>query len=255
MGNRQIASLGVAALLAVAVTGISGKANAGSVTYEIKYDTSVLVPGAGGLIDFYLDATNPTASQTPPTPASVSVRAYNPSTDGILSSTIPVSGNAMGDLTTPAGVTTDNSTAPNELQQRFSVASFFDVFVTLSGSEIGPGASGNWSGTVFTLSVFDSQPSGNYLYAQFSVNPNVDQNGNPIVDGTVGTATSGVLLPNGQNAVQIIQLAVPEPSSVVLLSLGMGAVIAIGRCTDAGRRLIVNDRRRRAGMSPRRPGR
>ena len=229
MSTRKIPLFVLAALLAVAVAGIPGQAHAGSITYEIKFDTSVLdftpTPAAMyGLIDISL---NPTYAQSP---ASVAVQAFNPSTDGTLvGAPFFYSGTAAGDLTTPAGVTADNSQVPNELQQNFAGKSFFDVFVTLSGSEIGPGASGNWSGTVFSISIFDTSPGGNYLSATLTVNPTVGPNG-PVVDGTVLPGT----YPPNTPYVQIIQLAVPEPSSVVLLSLGMGAVVAIGRWARCG---------------------
>ena len=133
----------------------------------------------------------------------------------------PVSGSATGDLTTPGGVTANNAAGPNELVQGFSVASFFDVFVTISGSEVGPGAVGPTTGTVFSVFVYDS--SGNSEAAQLTVNPNVDMNGNPIIDGKVGIMTTGP-------QVQVILAgSVPEPSSVVLMGLGIGAVVVIGR--------------------------
>ena len=213
MNIRQIVSFGLAALLAVAGIGISGQAHAGSVTYEILVDTSALAQGPGGLIDISLNPATPQPSPGGPT---VSAQVFNPITDGTLGVANTVYGTATGDLTTPGGVTANNSTAPNELTQAFTVASSFDVFVTLSGSEIGPGASGNFSGTVFQLSVFDSTVSGTYYYGQLVVNPN------GTVDGTVMPIPSA-------SQVQIIQLAIPEPSSLVLMSLGIGAVVAVGR--------------------------
>ena len=43
-------------------------------------------------------------------------------------------GTASGDLTTPGGVVENNSQFTyNDLNQNFTVGSFFDVFVTLSG--------------------------------------------------------------------------------------------------------------------------
>jgi hypothetical protein len=121
-------------------------------------------------------------------------------------------------LTTPGGVTTNNTTATNELSQDFAVNPFFDVFVTLSGPEIGPGAVGPWSGSVFNLSIFDW--AGDMESATLTVNPNVDTNGNPIVDGTIGIMTSGS---------QVQVLSVPEPSSAILLALGLGAIVAGAR--------------------------
>ncbi len=215
MSTRQIASRGLAMLLAVAGAVIASPAHADSVTYEMLVDTSSLTPGPGGYVDISL---NPTIAQSP---ATVSVQVFNPITDGTLGAANTVYGTATGDLTTPMGVTADNSATMNELRQNFAVASFFDVFITLSGPEIGPGATGPWSGTVFSLSIFDSEV--NFAGASLTVNPDMDRNGNPIVDGTVGISTTGP-------QVQVIELTpIPEPSSFVLMSLGTGAVVAVGR--------------------------
>ncbi len=151
MSTRQIASRGLAVLLAVAGAAIASPADAGSVSYEILVDTSGLSQGSGGYIDISL---NPTIAQSP---ATVAVQVFNPITDGTLGVANTVNGTATGDLTTPMGVTADNTATMNELTQSFSVSSFFDVFVTLSGPEIGTGATGPWSGTMFNLSIFDSQ--------------------------------------------------------------------------------------------------
>ncbi len=214
MNPRSIFATGLAALLAVVVGAHPLPARAGSITYEIQADTSGLTPGSGGLIDIQL---NPASPQSP---ATVSVDVFNPNTDGVLGPATPVSGNATGDLTAPAGVTADNTQGPNELTQGFSVASFFDVFVTLTGSEIGPGATGAFSGTAFALTIYDSQLNSEGV--TLTVNPNIDGNGNPIVDGTVGVAVSGP-------PVQVIVASVPEPSGAVLIGLGLGIVVAWGR--------------------------
>ena len=195
---------------------IQTRARAGSVTYEILADTSGLIPGSGGLIDISLNPAFPPASP------SVSAVVFNPMTDGTLGASTPISGTAAGDLTTPGGVTANNTQPANELIQNFSVGSFFDVFVTLSGSEIGPGAVGPASGTVFSLFVFDSGTGS--LGAQLTVNPNVDGNGNPIIDGTVGIMTSGP-----QVQVILVSGTVPEPTSVVLLGIGLIAVAGCSR--------------------------
>ncbi len=216
MNPRPIFATGLAALLAVVVVAHPQPARAGSITYEILADTSGLTPGSGGLIDIQL---NPAYSQSP---ATVSVDVFNPITDGMVVSgtATTVSGNATGDLTAPAGVTADNTQGPNELTQGFTVGSFFDVFVTLAGPEIGPGASGPFSGTAFALSIYDSQL--NSEGATLTVNPNIDGNGNPIVDGTVGITMSGP-------SVRVIVASVPEPSGAVLIGLGLGIVVAWGR--------------------------
>jgi hypothetical protein len=196
------------ALLADA--GLVGTAMAGSIAYEISFDTSGLIPGPGGLVDVSLGVSIPPASP------SVSVQVFNPTTDGVLGAATPIAGTAAGDLTTPGGVTANNTMAVNELSQNFTVGSFFDVFVTISGSEIGPGAVGPWSGSVFSLSLFDSGTG--MEAAVFTVNPHVDDSGNPIVDGTIGITSIGA-----------VEVAVPEPTSIVLLGLGLGAILAVRR--------------------------
>jgi PEP-CTERM motif len=212
MGASRVLSIGLATLLAVVGAGLTSPAHGGSLSFEILIDTSGLIPGPGGLVDIQL---NPAAAPSSPT---VSANVFDPITDGVLGPATPISGTAAGDLTTPAGVTMNNSAAMNELTQSFSVASFFDVFVTLSGSEVGPGASGMFTGTVFNLSIFDSGTG--LSFATLTVNPNVDMNGNPIVDGTIGIGTSGA---------NVVVTAIPEPSSVALLGLGLGAFGVVGR--------------------------
>ena len=154
-------------------------------TFEILVNTSGLAQGPGGLIDMQLSPAYPPGSP------SVSALVFNPTTDGTISSgaslSDPATGTAAGDLTTPAGVSMNN-TAFSEIGQDFTVASFFDVFVTISGTEIGPGAVGPFSGTVISLTVFDS--GSGMESTTFTVNPNIDGNGNPIIDGTIGYSTS-----------------------------------------------------------------
>jgi hypothetical protein len=207
----------------LAGAGFSSSAKAGSISYEILVDTSGLAQGAGGLIDVNLGVSFPPGSP------SVSVNVFGPLTNGTLGAVTPISGTAAGNLTSPGGVTANNTQSTNELTQDFTVKSFFDVFVTLSGSEIGPGAVGPFSGSVFNLSVFDSGVGDQG--ATLTANPKVDGSGNPIIDGTIGIVTTSA-------AVKVIPFTptVPEPSSIVLLSLALGAVIAVGRFRS--RRLV-----------------
>jgi PEP-CTERM motif len=216
MNDRRILAFAVATFLTSAGVGLWHPARAGSVSYEILVDTSQFIQGPGGLIDISL---NPSV---PPGSPSVSALVFNPLTDGTLGTATTISGTAAGDLTVPGGVTADNTQPANELTQNFSVGSIFDVFVTLSGSEIGSGAVGPVTGTVFSLQILDAQS--NLESAQLTVNPNVDGNGIPIIDGMVGIVTSGpqvVVIPLGG--------VVPEPASVVLLGIGLVAIAGCSR--------------------------
>jgi hypothetical protein len=207
----------VSLLLALALVMIllSPPAEAGSETFEILINTSSLAQGSGGLVDIQLSpAYAPLAS-------TVSARVFAPATDGTISPGAslldPAMGTATGDLNSPGGVVMNN-TAFSEIGQDFSVRSFLDVDVTLAGTEIGPGATGSFTGTVFTLTVFDSQTADAGLSAIFTVNPEVDSNGDPVVDGSIGVSTS-------DSTVSVIQAAsVPEPSSILLLGVALAAI-------------------------------
>ncbi len=213
MTARGLLAKGLAIALAVLCVEHPDRAHAGSVTYEILADTSGLAPGPNGSVDVLLTPDFPRA------PASISVDVFHPITDGTLGAATPLTGTAMGELTSPGGVTADNSATANELSQDFSVGSFFDVLVTLSGPEVGQGAIGPWSGTEFGLTLFDS--AGDLVGATLIINPNRDQHGNPIVDGTVEIDTTG--------PVRVILASVPEPSGIVLIGLGLAAIAGPGR--------------------------
>ena len=213
----RMTKLALAAVLAAAW--LSSPVRAGTMSYEVLINTSGLIQGPGtptspALIDMALSAT------TYPGSPSVSAVFYGPVTDGVISPGFdpvydPAMGTIAGDLTTPGGVTMNN-TAYSEGGQDFSINSFFDVFVTLSGSEIGPGAVGPLSGTVVSINIYDSG-SGSES-ATFTVNPN------SVVDGTIGA------VPSDANVTIIPQVSsVPEPSSVVLLGAGLIAVATVNR--------------------------
>ena len=221
------------------IAGFPSRRSAGSVTYKIKVDTTRPDAGVGRHISF---ASQPLTPQPPRTDRPCR-KVFNPITDGTLGTASTVDGNATGDLTTPMGVTANNSTCDDNSDQRlnqtFTVASFFDVFVTLLRFRIGPGATGNYSGT-----------SSNSPSSTRQVN-------SPFNDGQpVSTPTASVRISHNRPQVQKISSRDPQPSRAALLGLGLGS----GRRSHpipqaASGRLIVNPRRHRAGRHRRCPGR
>lgn len=217
MSLRRLATPALAALLAAALAGSPGPARAGSLSFEILFDntTDGLTLGPGG--ELVIDL-NPSMVPSSPT---VTAHLYGADPIGDVGAIDPANTTgSYGDLSTPPGVTLDNSTLTNQQAQFFTVTSFFDVFVTLSGPEIGPGATEPWTGTVLTFTLYDA--AGDTATATLTVNPNVNGSGQPIVDGTVGYQVQ----PAG---VVVTPLSVPEPSGMVLLGLGLGAVVVAGR--------------------------
>jgi hypothetical protein len=204
-----MASLALTTLLTILGAGVAAPVLAGSVAYEIKMDTSPpFVQGAGGFIEISTTAVHPPASPT------VSSRVFGVQTDGVLGAVLGSAGTATGDLRTADGVTADNTTDYSVLVQSFSVGTYFDAFVTLSGTEIGSGAAGSLSETTLLVSFFDSGANGEI--GGWLINPNGR------VDGTIFTGTS-------DPRVQIF--VVPEPSGLALLGLGLAciAVASSGR--------------------------
>jgi len=204
----RMTKLALAAVLAAAC--LSSPVRAGTMSYEVLINTTGLMQGPGGLIDMIL------ASTTYPGSPSVSAEIYNAVPAGSITPGFdpvndPAMGTIAGDLT--GGGVTMNNTQYSQGGQDFVVGSFFDVFVTLSGSEIGPNAVGPLSGTVVTINLFDSG-SGSES-ATFTVNPN------SVVDGTIAA------VPSDSN-VTIVSI-VPEPASVVLFGVGMVTIAAVSR--------------------------
>jgi hypothetical protein len=208
MKLRSLTTPGFMALLVAAVAGAPAPARAASSTWEILINASQagLTPTTSGNVDLTLNA-----GSQPPSPT-VSARVFGLATDGMVGGVTAGSGTPAGDVSglLPGTVLMDNGGANNELTQDYVVGSFFDVFVTLSGSDIG-----NPSvpvGTTFSVTVYDA--AGNAATGQLLVNQ----------DGSVTpqwSPDSGVMV--------IPATLVPEPSSAVMAGLGLVAIAGISR--------------------------
>jgi hypothetical protein len=127
-----------------AALGLSGRAHAGTISYDIGVNTSSLL-GTNGYLDFQFDPGAPAPSD------SGSATLTDFATDGTLMAAASPFGDVTGSF--PGTVTINNTDVTNEYTPGFTYGSFFDVLVTLDI----PVVSGNAaSGNVFTLDVEDS---------------------------------------------------------------------------------------------------
>jgi PEP-CTERM motif len=226
---RCIASVG---LLSLVCAGGPSLARAGSVSYLVTVDTT----GGNGLPGF-LDAK--LASAAPPVSASVTAMISNYSSDATAGPvTIAVGDHSGSFSSTPLVLGNDSagSAIPNqsELQQMGIAATFLSFTLTLSGSEVNGGGGVPFTGTVFTFLLEETSGiglnQGPLAGEAFDVylNPDgsltVTPNDPYQADGPVsGYAPAIGAYP------QITISAVPEPSSKVLLGVGLGVIAACGR--------------------------
>ena len=112
----------------------------------------------------------------------------------------------------------------SDLQQAISYGTFLSFTLTLSGSEVSGGSSVPFTGSVFTFLLEDSTQTG------LSLGPLAGEALDIYVNsgGSLTVASFGPATGNSPQ-LTISGAAVPEPSSVVLLSLGVAAVAVIGR--------------------------
>ena len=241
MSTRRIASsIAMALFLTFAGAGGLSPARAGSVSYLVTVDST----GIAGLSGF-LEAELATAAA----PASPSVTATigTVSTDGSPGAvTISTPGVVSGSFSSTLTMTNNNASVvpPNlsDFQQAFTYGTTLSFVLTLSGSEVMSGSPTTpFTGTVFSFILEDANQNGlnsGPLYPgeafDIYVNPSggslmVAPNDPYLAGGPVlgfPPATGG---PYPAVTIAPYTASVPEPSSVVLLGLGLGAVAVIGR--------------------------
>jgi hypothetical protein len=231
--NRSIPIVASIGLLAFACAGELSPARAGSVSYLVTIDTTGL-SGQTGYLEAQLSAAAP--------PTSVSVTATiqdvngNPIPGPVTFSVGDVSGSFSS---APLVLGNDNagSAIPglSDLQQTGTYGTFLSFMLTIAGSEVNGGPSVPFTGTVFSFLLEDANQIGLNMGPMAGeafdiyVNPGgsltVTPNDPYIAGGPVpGYAPTGTY---PTVTISPVGASIPEPSSIVLLSVG--AVIAFGR--------------------------
>lgn len=239
MRIRQFASsIALIAFLTFAGAG-SLSAHADSVSYLVTVD-STGIAGSSGFLETQL------ATAAVPATPSVTATIGSIATDGSLGAvTISTPGVVSGSFGSTLALANDNASVvpPNlsDFQQAFTYGTTLSFVLTFSGTEV---MSGNpaipFTGTVFSFILEDANQDGlnsGPLYPgeafDIYVNPSggtllVAPNDPYLAGGPVPgfPPATGGLYP----AVTIAPFsAVPEPSSVVMLGLGLGAMTVVGR--------------------------
>jgi PEP-CTERM motif len=234
--NRFIPIVAFIGLLACACAGGPSLARAGSVSYLVTVDTT---GGAGqtGFLDAQL------AAAAPPAVASVTATISNYTSNATGGPVTIAVGDVSGSFTsTPLVLGNDNagSSVPglSELQQMGTAGTFLSFTLTLAGSEVNGGSGVPFTGTVFSFLLEDANQNGLSqgplageafdIYVNPGGSLTVTPNDPYIVGGPVpGYAPASGNYP--QVTISPAAVAIPEPSSVVLMGLGLGAVAVVGR--------------------------
>jgi hypothetical protein len=192
-GKLFFTTLGLCAALLLA-----GVAQASIITYEIRVDTSGIVAGNDGYLDFQFDPGN-----SPYDTGSATLTGFL--TDGTLTAALPNLGDVTGTL--PGTVTINNTDATNDYTPGFTYASFFDVFVTLDIPTVSGSAAG---GSSFSLDVEDS--GNNPLLGSF-----------PAVRIDLDATTGDPMVTNNSNGAATVTSVTtsPEPASLFLIATGL----------------------------------
>lgn len=214
-------SLSIALLLLCGLTGSVAFADPASIQYAVTVNTSSALL-SNGYIDFQF---NPSSFTTQLANADVA----NFATDGVLNPADPdngTTGAVSGEL--PGTVTLMNSQpSPNEYTEAMTFGTTITFDLDLYGPAINAPNGSPGGGGTFTLDFLDS--NGNYLFT------NDNQNDVPVftVDINPDGSTTAMTYPSTDNGPPVVTFvgptAVPEPSTILLLSGGLLGLAVYGR--------------------------
>jgi hypothetical protein len=208
----------VSAVIGLVLAGAAGgAASASPITYEVTANTSS-VSGQSGFIDLQF---NP----GPPSTQSAFVTITNFTTDGALvAASTQLLGGASGLL--PGTVSITNSSALNDYFEGLTFGTSISFQLAFAGPALAAPNGTAASGSTFVLGFFDSSGTNALL--------TTDANGFAgVVDVNLDGTTTPTTFPattNGAAAVTFVPIAaVPEPSSLLLLLVGLLGVAGIRR--------------------------
>ncbi len=178
---------------------------AGAITYQVTVDTSA-IDGTSGFLDFGFAPGNDSQA------AVVTITGFSPA--AALAGGPQVRGGASGTL--PGIVTLDNSTQFNDYFEGFTFGAALTFLLSFDGPALTAPDGTSTSESTFGFAMFDSTGSTPLLTSDpngdtFTVSVNLD-----------GTTTPTTFLSSPQGGVPVASLVpVPEPSTLVLLTLGL----------------------------------
>jgi len=196
-------------LLLALLFGAVGSAMADGLTYDVTVDTSGIA-GTSGSLDFQFNP-GPLVTQA------ADLQIQNFTSDGTVGILPTLTGDASGAL--PGTVTFDNGQAFNDYFTGFTYGSTLSFLVNLYGPAVTSPDGISTSGSKFAFSMF-SDPAG--------MSPILT---NDLVDGYALTAainldgTATITNSSSQLTITTPVTAAPEPSTLLLLGLGLASLV------------------------------